>query len=97
VSDLSGGVDLKKTTYECKKCGKACNGGGISFIATEGKTTISFVLSLNMDQLPEHACGEEHAVSVFADAVRKLKNGADQAKTQTLERTAEPVVSEEAA
>ena len=82
---------MKKTTYECKKCGKACNGGGVSFIITEAKDTISIVLGNDMDQLPEHACGEEHMVQVFAAAVRKIKGGGDGIQIATARQLAEEV------
>ena len=74
---------MKKTTYECKKCGKTCNGGGVSFIVVEGVGIATIIMSDKMDEFREHACGEEHAVQVLADAVRKIKGGEPTGKPES--------------
>jgi len=64
---------MNKLIQECKKCGIKCNGGGIGYIIVEAQNSIAIVIGNELAQLPDHACGEEHMLQIFAEAVRKLK------------------------
>ena len=66
---------MKETAYKCKKCGKTCNGGGVSFTVVQAAGKAAIVMSADMDELPEHGCTEEHILQIFGDIVRKIKGG----------------------
>jgi hypothetical protein len=79
---------MKNVTYECRKCGKACNGGGISFSIIEGVNSAVLMMSGDMDEYKEHACGEEHAVQTFSNIFRKIKGQVDKPVILTKEKEA---------
>ena len=75
---------MKKTTYECKKCGAKCNGAGVSFslIAAADNKAASISMSSDMDAFQDHDCGQEHMSVIFNEAMAAMKQTASARKEE---------------
>lgn len=64
---------MKKPMYTCKKCGKPCNGGGISISIIETDATAVLVIAKDMEAHPDHLCGSECSTQILMDIMHKVK------------------------